>query len=39
MLFLLLSRCNGKGGKNIRNKKALQEVSGYVGLDIRSNSK
>lgn len=39
MLVLLLSRCNGKGGKNIRNKKTLQEVSGYVGLDIRSNSK
>lgn len=29
----------GMGGKNIRNKKILHEVSGYVGLDIRLNSK
>lgn len=39
MLVLLLSRHNGNRGKNIRNKKILQEVSGYVGLDIRLNSK
>lgn len=39
MLVLLLSRHNGNRGKNIRNKKILQEVYGYVGLDIRLNSK